>query len=205
MSGSIGIVLLAAGASLRLGGDALKQMLEYRGKSLLRHAAEIACASVCEPIVVVLGANAERLQTELEGLPVRPVLNEQWREGMGTSIRIGVSALTAENAELAALLILLCDQPLLTPAHLNALVAAHRADVSGIKIVASEYGATLGPPCLFDRALFEELVALTGDEGARRIIRRHAAAGDAVRSIPFPEGAADIDTPDDYRRLIAAP
>ncbi len=212
MTPRIGLALLAAGASVRLGGATPKQALSYRGKSLLRHAAETACASSCEPIIVVLGANAERLQTELEGLNVIPILNPQWSEGMGASLRTGIAALLAADDSLDAITVMLCDQPLLTAAHLNVLIAHYIAsdtsddtsdDIRRAKIVASDYGETPGPPCLFDRSLFEELTTLSGDEGARRIIRRHAASGAKVLRVPFPEGALDIDAPEDYQRLLA--
>jgi len=198
MSDRVGIVLLAAGASKRLGGETPKQLLPYKGQSFLRYVTRILCASVSSPIIIVLGAHAKRLLPELNDLPVYSIVNPQWEEGMGTSVRAGVLALQERASDLDALIVTLCDQPLLTSEHLNALVTAH---ASGAKIVVSEYGAAIGPPCLFDRTLFDELTALSGDEGARRVIRRHESA---VVKVPFPAGAFDIDTAADYERLSQA-
>jgi len=195
VSTRVGMVLLAAGASRRMEGDIPKQLLTYKGQSFLRHVTGILCASVCSPIVVVLGANAERLLPELSDLPVHPIANEHWEEGMGASVRAGVLALQELDANLDALIVTLCDQPLLTSEHLNALVAVH---AQGAKIVASEYGESFGPPVLFDCSLFDELATLSGDEGARRVIRRHES--DVVK-IPFPAGAFDIDTAEDYETI----
>lgn len=192
----VGLVILAAGASTRLGWP--KQLLHYRGRSLLRHVAETAAGSVCRPIVVVLGAHAAKLEAELRGLPVRVVVNLLWRAGMATSLRRGVEALEAGEEFIAAVVITLCDQPLVTASAIDALVHAYRS--VGRPIVASAYAGILGVPALFDRSLFPELLALEGEEGARRIIARHA---EDVRGVPFPEAVLDIDTPEDCEKLLA--
>ncbi len=196
---SLGIIVLAAGASRRLGTP--KQLLLYGGKSLLRCAAETALASSCQPVVVVLGAYRQSLASELEGLPVRIVENREWEQGMGSSIRVGMEALlTKPAAELEAVLLMLCDQPQVSAQTLNRLLDAHRS--TDHPIVASEYGQTLGVPALFSRALFPELARLTGAEGAKQIIQRHR---DQAIGVPCPEGLVDIDTPDDYARLREEP
>jgi len=109
-----------------------KQLLSFRGRSLLRHAAETALASVCRPVVVVLGAFAERLNGELSGLPVTVAMNLQWAEGMSSSIRAGLKALAAESAGPNAVVIMLCDQPLVSAQFLNRLVAVHQSSGKGI-------------------------------------------------------------------------
>lgn len=191
----IGLIILAAGASTRLGTP--KQLLPYEGKSLLRHAAETALASSCRPLVVVLGSNPAPLRLELEGLPVHCVENPDWEQGMGSSIRAGMKALLAASGpEREAALFMLCDQPHVSAALIDALIAAYRQTVS--PLVASEYGGTLGVPALFDRSLFSELSLLNGAEGAKQILQRHRAQ---AIGIPFPKGTVDIDTPEDYLRL----
>jgi molybdenum cofactor cytidylyltransferase len=189
----IGAVVLAAGGSSRLGRP--KQLLWHRGRSLLRRAAEEALASGCEPVVVVLGAEAGRLAPELAGLPVKPVVNERWADGMSTSLRLGVEAL---GPVVEACVLLLCDQPSVTAALLRGLVEAHR---HGHRLAGCEYGDALGVPALFDRSLFPELLNLGGDRGARPVLAAHAA--EAAR-IAFPEGVLDIDTPEDAARLAGA-
>jgi molybdenum cofactor cytidylyltransferase len=192
----VGLVILAAGGSSRLGRP--KQLLEYRGQSLLRHVAEVAAGSVCRPIVVVLGAQASQLDAELRGLPLHVAENRQWARGMATSLRCGLETLAATDGGNGAVVILLCDQPLVSVGTINAMVDA--SQTAGKRIIASEYAGVMGVPALFDRSLFPELLALNGEEGARRVIARHA---DDVHGIPFPGGAVDIDTPQDRERLRA--
>jgi molybdenum cofactor cytidylyltransferase len=187
----VGAVLLAAGGSSRMG--VAKQLLPYRGRSLLRHAAETAVASPCRPVVVVLGAGADRAEEELAGLPVAVVRNPSWSGGIGTSIRAGIAALC--DAEAA--LILLGDQPLVGPEALLALL--ERFGEGGSDLVASEYAGTLGVPALFARVWFPRLLGLADDEGAKRVI---LAAGAAVARVPCPAGALDVDTPGDYARAV---
>ncbi|HLK59173.1 MAG TPA: nucleotidyltransferase family protein [Chthonomonadaceae bacterium] len=191
----IGILLLAAGASTRLGTP--KQSLRYAGQTLLHRAAGTAVASGCRPILVVLGACVQPLQPELEGLPVRSVENTGWAEGMGSSLRAGMEALLAEAGEtLEAVLIMLCDQPLVTAQTLHTLIRAYQE--TGRPLIAAEYEGVLGVPALFHRSLFSELAALQGAEGARKLIQRHR---DQALGVPLPEASVDIDTLEDYARL----
>ena len=182
-----------------------KQLLLYQGCSFIRHITEVAIcalqqrfaiASVCQPITVVLGANAERIKPELNQLPVQIVENQQWEEGMSSSIRVGIEALLAMNPHLEAVAIALCDQPFVSPQTLNQLVEVYH--FTGKPIIASEYAGTLGVPALFNRTLFSELMTLKSTEGAKQVIRKHIHE---VYSVPFPEGAIDIDTPNDYEQL----
>lgn len=194
MTAGIGLILLAAGGSSRLGHP--KQLLPYRGRTLLRHAAETALASVCRPIVAVLGAQADHLRPEMAGLEVLIVENPGWEEGMGSSIRIGLAALEMSAPDVSGVLLMLCDQPLLSPKALDALVRSHLD--TGSPLVASEYGGTRGVPAFFSRALFPELRALKDAQGARAVIAAHAS--EAV-TLPLPAGVWDVDTAADYARL----
>jgi molybdenum cofactor cytidylyltransferase len=193
---STAIIILAAGASTRMGRP--KLLLTYGNRTLLRHAAETAAASICRPILVVLGAYANQLHGEIDDLPVRSVINERWAEGMGSSIQVGVEALNtydrADSPE--ALVLMLCDQPYVTVAVINDLVTAYH--LSGKGIIASEYAGTLGAPALFGREYFSELETLRGATGAKHIIAAHSSD---VVPMPFPKGMTDIDTPEDYRQL----
>ena len=196
---STAIILLAAGASTRMGSP--KLLLTYGNRGLLRHAAEVAAASVCRPILVVLGAYANQLVPEIGNLPVQSLINERWADGMGSSIQIGVGAIkTYDRADnIKALVLMLCDQPYVTAAVINNLVAAYHS--SGKGIIASEYAGTLGVPALFGREYFAELVTMSGAAGAKLIIATHASD---VVSVPFPKGITDIDTAEDYRQLQRA-
>jgi molybdenum cofactor cytidylyltransferase len=193
-SSTIGLMILAAGASTRMGTP--KQLLSYRGRSFVRHITEVSLTSLCQPIAVVLGANAERIKPEISQLPIQIVENQQWAEGMSTSIRVGLEALVAVNQDLDAVAIALCDQPFVSSQTLDRIVEAYH--FTGKPIIASEYAGTLGVPVLFSHTLFSEIMALKSTEGAKQLIKRHIHE---VFSIPFPEGSIDIDTPNDYDQL----
>ena len=175
-----------------------KQTLQYRGESLLRRAALAALGAGCRPVVVVTGANAELSRRELDGLDVREVLNPLWETGMASSVRAGVKGLMGAGADAEAAVLLLCDQPHVTAEIVSGLVEAHRA--TGSPVVASAYAGGFGVPALFGRALFGELARLEGAAGAKQVIKRHAAE---AHFLPFPGGEVDVDTPDDFSRLIA--
>ena len=121
---TVGLLLLAAGASRRLGTP--KQLLSYKGESLLRRAARTALASLCRPVVVVTGAHRESVESEIADLPLEIVFNEEWAMGMGASIRAGMEYLTART-DTHAVVVMLCDQPRVEARIINELVAAYRA------------------------------------------------------------------------------
>ena len=191
-----GLLLLAAGESARMGQP--KQLLVFQGRTLLRRAAEEALASGCQPVIVVLGAFAERLTPELSGLDVRVVINRGWQEGLGGSIREGMRALLTgpDGDAVDGVVITLCDQPFCTASYIGRLVALH--DERKTSAVASSYNGVRGVPALFDRSLFPELLELRGPEGAKRILQRHASE---ILEVPLGDGALDVDTPEDYALL----
>jgi len=189
---SIGLIVLAAGASARLGRP--KQLLPIAGCSLLRHAARTALSSICRPVVVVLGAQARLLEKELHDLPVAAIRNPLWETGIGSSICAGLRTLPA--SELLAVIFMVCDQPMVSPELLNRLAAVHQNAAKGI--VASEYSGTMGVPALFGRKYFAELAALPPGGGAKSLMVKHQ---DDLQAVPFPEGALDVDTTEDALRL----
>ncbi|MGB3430109.1 MAG: nucleotidyltransferase family protein [Burkholderiaceae bacterium] len=188
-------MILAAGPSRRMGQP--KQLLHLAGRTLLHRAASTALSSSCRPVIVVVGAHADQLHHELSGLDLLVEENPAWMDGIGTSVRCGIEAVRRHPGADSALL-MLCDQPLVTPELIDQLVATHRR--TGARIVACEYADTVGVPALFGRGLFEELIALDGDTGARQVIARHA---DEVVRVPFPAAAFDVDTPEDLARVRA--
>lgn len=191
----IGAVILAAGASTRMGTP--KQLLEYRGQTLLRRSAFAALNAGCSPVVVVTGAHAEQLREELRGLDVVEIKNAQWEPGMGSSVRVGVEAVVEADAGVAAVVLMLCDQPFVTREVVDRLVATYRQ--TGRPIVASQYGGSFGVPALFDKSFLEELARLEDGEGAKQIIQKHLPE---VHLLPFPGGEIDVDTPEDFARLL---
>ena len=191
---NIGIVLLAAGASVRLGRP--KQLLQYHGQSLLKYCIQNARASNAQPVVVVLGANANGLQNETNERGIHVVVNEVWQEGMSSSIRSGIKTITQLTPEVEGIILMVSDQPYVTITLINELIGVH--EKSGKQIVACSYGDTFGPPAFFHHSLFDELLRLKGDIGARSIVQQHT---DTVEVIPFAEGTVDIDTEADYEKI----
>ncbi len=188
---AIGLIILAAGGSTRLGTP--KQLLEYGGKTLIRRAAETALATPFRPVIVVLGAEAARVKEALAGLDVLTIENPAWPSGMGSSIRAGMSLLRDADA----VLLTLCDQPLIQPAHLEMLAASCVAG-QPCSMAAASYQGAVGVPALFSRAHFEELSALADGEGAKRLLSRHASS---LITVPLPAAAIDVDTREQYEAL----
>ena len=173
------VAVLAAGLSRRLGQP--KQLLEYRGQPLIRHATVVALGAGVETVVVTNHGDA------LRGLPVTILANPGAAEGISSSIRIAV-----EHARDARILFTLCDQPLVTSDHLRAMIAA------SAPIVATSYAGALGVPAMLAPELHDELLGLRGDRGARAIIERHLPE---VVAITSESAAIDIDTLADLAKL----
>jgi len=189
-----GLVILAAGASRRMGSP--KQLIEIDGRPLLVRAIEAALAAPVWPVVVVLGANAVAIRPVIGHLPVLVIENPAWSEGMASSIREGVATLRQFSRTLDAAVLALCDQPGFSAATVESLLAAHRATTRGI--VAARYAGHLGAPALFAREHFAALTALTGEEGARDLLNADPAR---VAAVELPELARDLDTPADLEGL----
>jgi molybdenum cofactor cytidylyltransferase len=162
-----GIIILAAGASTRLGKP--KQLLHFNDKSLLQHAIDTAVSSSGgDPVIVVLGSSADFINAHIKSDSVQTVINQNWQEGMSSSIRAGLTALINLNAEIEDVILLLADQPFVTPSLLAQLMEAKKA--SGKGIVASSYKNQPGVPALFDHLFFPALLSLEGTEGAKKAI-----------------------------------
>jgi molybdenum cofactor cytidylyltransferase len=188
-----GFVLLAAGASSRLGRP--KALLPYRGTVLIAHVAEQMKRAQIGPVAVVTGAEREGIEAALRDVVFAH--NAAWAEGMAGSIRTGVSALLQHYGELESVTLCVCDQPYVTPTLFQAL---QTAQVQSRKpVIASAYADTLGTPMLFTRSYFEKLLSLDGKSGAKSLI---AASPRDVARVAFDLGAVDIDTEEDYRALL---
>jgi molybdenum cofactor cytidylyltransferase len=185
---TVAAVVLAAGASRRLGQP--KQLLLMEGESLVHRTARLALEAGCAPVIVVLGFQAHRLAGELADLTVEIATNANWSSGMGSSLACGAAAARRSHPEMAALLLLVCDQPRLSTNHLRYLLDRHAEGASAI--TASAYAGRAGVPAVFAPALVPELERMDGDRGARDLILRHGSI-----AIDWPDGAMDIDLPED--------
>jgi len=192
---SYGIILLAAGQSARLGKP--KQLLNYKGKTLLEHSLQVAIETQLQPIVTVLGANADLLKKSIEQFSTKVVINQQWSEGMASSIRCGMEELIKITPTIAGVIIMVCDQPYVTAKLLTDLVEKYKYSLK--PIIASSYNNNIGTPALFDKTIFALLLSLKGDSGAKKIMKSNP---DWVETVHFLFGEIDIDTTGDYDLLI---
>lgn len=172
----VAAVVLAAGASTRLGEA--KQLVRLGGERLLERAVRVAFEAGLGEVVVVLGCGAETIRGVCELNGTRVAVNQRWEEGMGSSVRVGVSAI---SREMDGVLLMTCDQPAVSAAHLALLV--------GDEVAASSYAGRRGVPAYFPRARFGGLLGLRGDAGARELL-----AG--VRTVTLAGGEVDVDTPE---------
>ena len=170
-----------------------KQLLRVGSGTLLRRSVEQAIASSARATFVVIGAHAEQMRQELRQLRVAVVENGRFAEGMGTSILAAVQAIECTSWAFDAVVLLTCDQPNVSAASIDALIAEHVR--SAAPLVASAYAGTLGVPALFTSDYFGALRVLPPNSGAKEIIMRHR--GD-VAAVSFEPAAVDLDSPLDY-------
>ncbi len=191
----IAAVILAAGASTRFGRS--KQLLDWNGRPLVAHVADVAQAAGLAPVIVVLGCRAEAVRSALAARSVQMAMNWRWEQGMSTSVEVGLMMLPPD---IEAAIFLQCDQPLVDADLLRALVT--RFEATDAPIVHPTHDGQRRTPVLFARALFPELAAVTGDEGGRSLIARYADRVATV-AVEDPHWLLDADTPAEYERLLA--
>lgn len=191
----IALVVLAAGRSSRMGAH--KLLLPLGDRPVIAHVVGAALASRLRPVVVVLGYEADRMRAALPPGDLVVIENPAFAAGLATSLRAGLAAIPAGAA---GAIVALADQPLLTAAHLDRLADA--AETSRAPIVAAGYGGRRGNPVYFARAYFPELLAVTGDEGGRAVIARHAEEV-ALCELGDEGAGLDVDTPSDFARVRA--
>ncbi len=191
---NIGIIILAAGQSKRLGRP--KQLLKFQHKTLIERIAETALETEFQT-VVVLGANAEKMLPKIKNLPIKIVQNKNWQSGMSSSIVAGLERLLEMKNSLSAVVVLLCDQPFITKDTILKLVKTQRS--TGKSIIASQYENTSGVPALFTKNVFDELLSLNAEIGAKSIIKKYSKKD--LAGVTFPEARFDIDTEEDLKRV----
>src|SRR5213082_777078 len=208
----IAAVILAAGESSRLGEP--KQLIQFRGKTLVRRMVDAASEAGCRPVLVVLGNRkrtasgsptearehevdfVETISSELKKTGATIVANPNWKRGIGTSIHAGVQHLMETAPGVEATVLLACDQPFVDRAVIDGLITLHHETRK--PIVAASYAGTLGVPALFDRSRLPDLLGLDDSAGAKSIILSNR---DQVAELPFPKGEVDIDTAEDRERF----
>ena len=174
----------------------LKQLLPYAGATLLNHAVEQALGAGFSPVVLVVGAEADRVAASLHRGDIEIALNQGWEAGMGSSITLGVRELLRIQPQPAAVCVTLADQPLVKSVHLEGMMdkfIGSKADV-----VAARYRGTLGAPALFSCSVLPSLLELSPESGAKKLFYN---AEWNIQPFDLPEAASDIDTPEDFAQL----
>jgi molybdenum cofactor cytidylyltransferase len=189
------IIILAAGGSSRFGKT--KQLVHFRGKTLLEHAIEQATQAGAETIVVVTGANADEISKQVKGEKTEIVFNKDWQQGMASGIVAGLKKAITLNNKIEKAIIAVCDQPFISSSLFQQLY--QRQTESAKHIVASAYADTIGTPALFTQKYFDALMSLNGDEGAKKLLKRYR---EDVATVDFPNGEIDIDSIEDYEKLL---
>ncbi len=170
-------------------GGGVKQLLPYKGQSLIRRITETALALQRGPVVVVLGAERAQIVPELADLPVTLVDNPNWPTGQASSLKTGLAALYLTKKEIETVLVLHTDQPLVSLGLLLHMVDVRKENGAGI--VACRYGTQLGVPALFYRDYINELLQLDGDKGVQWVIVRHRSD---CAEVPFEAGSIDLNS-----------
>jgi len=186
-------IVLAAGASTRFGSA--KQLVRLAGRPLLDTVVTRASEVTGNALIVVLGSGAAQLAPLLKHSPGSVVINQEWREGLASSIRAGVARLPAACS---AVMLLLADQAAVTAEDLKRLAGSWRKQPQ--HMAAALYSGSCGAPAIFPRSAFRSLSELRGDTGARALLVRNP---DRVVRVPMPSAAVDVDTPEDLLALEA--
>ncbi|HYN22861.1 MAG TPA: nucleotidyltransferase family protein [Thermoanaerobaculia bacterium] len=191
-SGPIAGILLAAGTSSRMGSN--KLFFELNGESVLRGAVRRVLAGGLSPVMVVLGHESDKAWREIEDLPCQWVLNPLYEQGINSSLKAGVMAVPPEPR---AAMVLLADMPFVTPEMIAAMIARYRGTEAPLLI--SDYEGVNAPPMLYDRSLFPELLAMTGEGCGRQVVKSHRGEAEVLS---WPAAAlADLDVPEDYAKF----
>ncbi len=188
-------IILAAGRSQRMGSP--KQLLVFGEKNLMQHTIDAVKASSVNKIIVVLGYASELITEAIDTTGLQIVVNDDWPTGMASSVKAGMKAIADSSFTVDKVILLVCDQPYIEAKIIDDLFDQQRQ--SGKPVVASVYGGKHGVPALFDKSYFYLLSELSGDEGARKIIRENS---NDVAEVPFLRGEIDVDTPSTYESIL---
>jgi len=185
---------LAAGSSSRLGYA--KQLVEFKGKSLLQHILDASASLEFDSKVLILGARKEQIENEIDARDFQIVMNRNWKDGMSTSIISGLAKAQEMEKDLQHLLILLSDQPFVSQDKIEQLINDH---LKGNSLATfSEYAGDVGVPAIFSSEVFQHLKELKGDQGAKKLIHENKFD---YRTVKFEKGNFDVDTEEDVERL----
>jgi molybdenum cofactor cytidylyltransferase len=199
-------IILAAGTSSRMEGGRHKLLLPLHDRPVLAHVLDAVLASKSRPILLILGHQANHVRSQIVQYTghtsITIIENKDYKEGMSTSLRLGIQALHAHSSQhIDSILVLLGDQPLISARLLDTLIGTFRQ--TGKNIVAPLYNGKRGNPVLFGKSLFDELALVSGDEGGRSVLNRHK---DEIATVEVGDVQAsyDVDTWEAYQQVLAA-
>ena len=167
------------------------------GKTLLQKVCDAAITAQLAPIIVVVGANADEIMAQHTNSPINFVVNDSWQKGMSASITAGLLAFGESDEQATNVILSVCDQPYIDTKLFNALIEKQKETNKGI--VASKYNDTVGTPVLFSPRYFKDLMLLTGNEGAKKLVLANTTD---LATVNFEKGNIDIDTETDYQDLL---
>jgi molybdenum cofactor cytidylyltransferase len=194
-AGAVAGVVLAAGTSSRMGQN--KLFMQVEGEPLVRRVVGRAARAGFDPLIVVVGHQADLVRQALDGIPYRPIVNPDYERGVNSSLRAGIQAASVTPARAAV--VVLADMPFVTTAMMETLVDSYRS--GDAPLVISDYGGVNAPPMLYDRSLFGELAVSEGQGCGKHVVKRHRHE---AASVSWPEEAlTDLDAPEDYERVKA--
>ncbi|HRG42154.1 MAG TPA: nucleotidyltransferase family protein [Saprospiraceae bacterium] len=190
----LAILILGAGGSSRLGQA--KQLLSFGVSTMLNRIVDVALQSKVGNIYLVLGASYDEVKASIKDTSVHVIHNKNWEKGLSTSIVAGVNEILQQAPSTQGILIMLGDQILILPTHINQVVQVFLAEKCDI--VYADYKSDYGPPAIFGIKTFNELLSLEMDQGAKKIIKSGMYK---IKSVNIPEGKYDIDTTSDYEQI----
>ena len=192
----ISAIVLAAGESKRMGQT--KQLLAWKGQTILQRVLENLNRSRVDEVVLVLGHESERILQALDTRRVKVVINKNYKEGMITSIRQGLASL---NDQVEAFFIVLADQPAVGPEIFDRLISEFRRITPPKSIVLPTYCGRRGHPALFSAKYRKEALGIEGDVGFRQVLQEHP---EEILTVEMDTDSIlqDIDTPDDYQKQL---
>ena len=195
-TGPVAGVVLAAGTSTRMGQN--KLFMELEGEPLVRRVVARAAAAGVDPLIVVVGHEADRVKQALDGISYTPVFNAEYERGVNSSLRAGIHAASETPAQAAV--VVLADMPFVTTEMIATLLGKYRR--GDAPLVISDYEGVNAPPMLYDRSLFDELSVPEGHGCGKQVVKRHRQEAE---SATWPaEALTDLDRPEDYERVKAS-
>ena len=193
---NIGVVILAAGESKRMGVP--KQILPIFGVPMLKYLVDEVLDTEAHPVTVVVGANKTKIIPLLENIPIGIIDNPDWQKGMGSSIKMGLVGSYLITKGFDGLIFMTSDMPFVDAQVINKLIKTAR-EFPEKTIIASRYAGTLGIPVLYKKERFEDILDMKPEHGSKQFFNKYQ---DEIVSVDFDLGAIDLDTKEDYYNFL---